>query len=702
MSGTARRNGQTLIVAEKPEAARRIAEALDQKGKAQKLEMNGVPYFKAENEHETVVVVPALGHLYTVVQERGRRDYYPVFNYRWVPKYVENGKDKQLRTFIETIASLSEEAERWINACDYDIEGSTIGYTILKYACGEKEKNAARMKFSTLMDKEIQDAYQSLSPSLDFNLVEAGLTRHEVDWLWGVNLSRALMLAARHWSGRHTTLSTGRVQGPTLGFLAEREKEIRSFVPTPFWEVKAKVEIGNVLYDVAYESEKLPRIDLARRIAEETSGKDGTVEDVQVREYQQAPPTPFDLGSLQSDAYRHFGYTPSRTLNIAERLYLGALISYPRTSSQKLPPAIGYRDILRSLGKRKEYADLVKIVLSKRDPKPQEGKKEDPAHPAIYPTGNTPQSALSPPEEKLLDLITKRFLAVFGDTALRQSMRAVIKVNGYTFYLSGRRILKEGWLRLYQPYAKEDEVILPPLEKGQKIPFGQVTIEDKFVSPPPRYNPSSVLRLMEEEGIGTKATRAAIVDTLYDRGYIRDERMVVTDLGFTVTETLEKNSPRIVSVAFTRELEERMEKIETGTETRENVLAEAINRLKPILEELRDKETPIGQTLSEAIRRAQLERRVIGPCPVCRTGNLIIIYSRKTGKRFAGCTNFRNGTCKAAFPLPQHQYGVKPARRSCKICQWPVVEVKPREKRPWNLCLNPDCPSKAKYQKVKE
>jgi len=702
MDGRARQDRQILIVAEKPEAARRIAEALDQKGKAQKLEMGGVPYFKAEGEHETIVVVPALGHLYTVVQERGRRDYYPVFNYRWVPKYVENGKDKQLKTFIETITNLSKDAARWINACDYDIEGSTIGYTILKYACGEKEKSAARMKFSTLVNDEIRDAYQTLSPSLDFNLVEAGLTRHEVDWLWGVNLSRALMLAARHWSGRHTTLSTGRVQGPTLGFLVEREKEIRGFVPTPFWEVKAKVEIGNVLYDVAYESEKLPRIDLARRIVEETSGKDGTVEDVQVREYQQAPPTPFDLGSLQSDAYRHFGYTPSRTLNIAERLYLGALISYPRTSSQKLPPAIGYRDILRSLGKRKEYVDLVEIVLSKRDPKPQEGKKEDPAHPAIYPTGNTPQSALSPPEEKLLDLITKRFLAVFGDTALRQSMRAVIKVNGHTFYLSGRRILKEGWLRLYQPYAKEDEVILPPLEKGQKIPFGQVTIEDKFVSPPPRYNPSSVLRLMEEEGIGTKATRAAIVDTLYDRGYIRDERMVVTDLGFTVTETLEKNSPRIVSVAFTRELEERMEKIETGTESRENVLAEAISRLKPILEELRDKEIPIGQTLSEAIRRAQLERRVIGPCPVCRTGNLIIIYSRKTGKRFAGCTNFRNGTCKAAFPLPQHQYGVKPARRSCKICQWPVVEVKPREKRPWNLCLNPDCPSKAKYRKVKE
>jgi len=689
----------TLVLAEKPEAARRIAEALDQKGKAARLDMRGVPYFRAENNGRTIVVVPALGHLYTVAQERGRRDYYPVFNYRWVPKYVENGRDKQVRTFIEAIDELSRGASERINACDYDIEGSTIGYTILKYACGEKERDAKRMRFSTLMDQEIQDAYRSLSPSLDLNLVEAGLTRHEVDWLWGVNLSRALMLAAKHWSGRYATLSTGRVQGPTLNFLVEREKEIRSFVPTPFWNLNAKAEIGDALYDVAYENEKIPKRDLASKILEETSGKDGTIEDIQVKSYHQAPPTPFDLGSLQSDAYRHFGYTPSRTLNIAERLYLSAFISYPRTSSQKLPPAIGYADILRSLGKRKEYKDLVEIVLSKRDLKPQEGKKDDPAHPAIYPTGNAPQTALSPPEEKLLDLITKRFFAVFGDTALRQSMRVVIKVNGHTFYLSGRRILKEGWLKLYQPYAKEDEVVLPTLEIGQRIPLRQVAIEDKFVQPPPRYNPSSVLRLMEEEGIGTKATRASIVDTLYDRGYVRDERMVVTDLGFTVTETLERNSPRIVSVKFTRELEEKMEKIETGSELRENVLAEAIGRLKPILEELRSRETSIGQTLSEAIRRAQLEKRIIGPCPRCRTGNLIIIYSRKSGKRFAGCTNFRNGTCQAAFPLPQHLYGVKPARRSCKVCQWPMVEVKPKEKRPWNLCLNPDCPSKAKYRR---
>ena len=682
----------TLIVTEKPDAAMRIASALDKKGKAKKLEDNGVPYYVAYRDKK-IVVVPALGHLYTVTEESKGRNYYPVFNYRWVPRYVAERGAKHIQTWLKTISKLAENADTFISACDYDIEGSLIGYCILKYTCGEKENVSKRMKYSTLTKKELENSYEKMLPHLNFSLIEAGRTRHEVDWLYGVNLSRALTIAARNWSGKYATLSTGRVQGPTLKFLVAREKEIRSFVPTPYWEIKAEVEINGTTFEVEYEKGIIETKHEAKSIIEAYKGKEGLIEKINVRQFKQMPPTPFDLGTLQSEAYGLFGYTPRRTLNIAQRLYLDALISYPRTSSQKLPPAINYEAILKNLSKAAQYRKLAEELLAKPELKPKEGKKEDPAHPAIYPTGNLPERVLSEPERRIWDLVVRRFMAVFEEPAIRQSMKAVILVNGHRFYLRGRRTLKEGWLHFYEPYVRSEEVILPDIKEGEKINVKRVILEDKFTKPPPRYNPGSLLKKMEEMGIGTKATRADIIQTLYDRKYVRDERIVVTDLGFEVLEVLEKYCPKVVSIKLTRELEERMDKIQMNSERRENVLIDAIDILKPTLEELKEKEEEIGEQLSKAIKRARLEDRIVGTCPICGTGKLMILYSRKTGKRFIGCTNYFKGVCNASFPLPQ-KGTVTPLRRNCRECGWPLVQVRIKGKRPWTLCFNPNCPSK--------
>jgi DNA topoisomerase-1 len=193
--------------------------------------------------------------------------------------------------------------------------------------CGSKEENAKRMKYSTLTKEELQESYAHLLPHLDFALVEAGLTRHEVDWLYGINLSRAMMKAAYAVNNRYTTLSIGRIQGPTLKFLAEREKEINNFVPTPYWSLKCTVKINGKLFSVRYEKEKIDTGDEARRIVKACVGKDGSVDLVERKRYYEKPPPPFDVGGLQTEAYRLFGYFPSRTVALAERLYLEALIS---------------------------------------------------------------------------------------------------------------------------------------------------------------------------------------------------------------------------------------------------------------------------------------------------------------------------------------------------------------------------------------
>ena len=682
-----------FILCEKPDAAMRIAKALENGNSFSRKTLYGVPYYEVDRGNEKLLIVSALGHLYTMSPNIANREIFPVFDFSWAPRYLVERGAKKTKTWINVISKLSKKAQEFILATDYDIEGATLGYTILKYACGGKEKEAKRMKFSTLTTNDLRKAYESLLPHIEFPVVEAGLCRHFLDALYGINLSRAMTVSAKNWSGKYSTLSIGRVQGPTLKFLVDREKEINSFIPTPYWSIKAKIKVKGSIYEAEYEKEIIRTKSEADLIVDSCKNKIGKISHIKVKKILQKPPTPFDLGALQTEAYALFKYTPKRTLEIAERLYLSALISYPRTSSQKLPPSINYVSILESLKNHPEYRDLAGTLLTKDDLTPREGKKDDPAHPAIYPTGNLPERDLSPQEKRIWDLIVRRFMAVFGSPALKQSVKVSISIGEHTFYLRGRRILDEGWIKFYRPYVRVDEVILPELKVGDQIEFLEVLREDKFTRPPPRHNPSSLLKKMEAEGIGTKSTRADIIETLYERGYISGERITVSELGFDVIDLLDRYCPEVISVSLTKDLEESMDRIQSGNEKMENVMLKAIERLKPIFEEIKRYEKDIGRELSESIKKARLQERILGQCLTCGTGKLIILRSRRSGKRFVGCTNFFNGLCKTSFPLPQ-KGSIKPLHRSCSKCGWPLVQVKIKGKRPWILCINPECPSK--------
>jgi DNA topoisomerase-1 len=680
----------TLIITEKPDAAKRIALALDMNGTPKRAASKGVPYYEAYRNGD-IVVVPALGHLYTVASKSKRG--FPVFDYQWVPRYQAERGASRIRVWLNVIAELAKNADAFVDACDFDVEGSIIGYTILKYACGSKEETAKRMKYSTLTVEELQEAYAHLLPQLDFALIEAGLSRHEIDWLYGINLSRALTSAAKESSGQYATLSTGRVQGPTLKFIEAREKTINSFVPTPYWTITAKISIHNTTFEVQY-GKTIDSLTEATAIRDACKTKEAQIEAVAIEEYAQNPPLPFDLGSLQSEAYRIFKYTPMRTSNIAQHLYLGALISYPRTSSQKLPQSIGYQTILKKLSKAPTYAKHATELLSKPQLKPNEGKKFDPAHPAIYPTGNLPEKPLATAERNVFDLIVKRFLAVFGEPAIRQSINATISINGHPFLLNATKTLMEGWLRFYKPYVQLKDTFLPPLTEGEKVSVKRVVLNEHFTKPPPRYNPRTLLQKMEKEEIGTKATRAATIQTLYDRKYLQGTDSITTsDLGFEVIDVLSKYCPTIISPELTRKLEEKMNEIQQGNQTKANVLQNVVSTLKPVIDELKANENAIGTQLSKALQKARLEQLTVGACQLCAEGKLVILRSKKTGKRFVGCTNYFEGKCNAAYPLPQSGT-VKPSGRVCRTCHWPTVYVWFKGKRSWKLCLNPDCPAK--------
>ncbi|MCX8183337.1 MAG: DNA topoisomerase I [Crenarchaeota archaeon] len=680
-----------LIIAEKPEAARRISEALDSKSKPQRIG-RVVPSFIVRNGDSEILVTTALGHLYELTMRNRNRLAYPVFDYEWVPKHIVE-KNRKLEKWLMEMGSIGDGVDYYVNACDYDVEGSLIGYNVLRFLYKIQEENRVfRMKLSTLTKKEIQEAFRRMKPGLDMGLVKAGETRHIVDFLYGINLSRALTRSVTRFVRTPYVLSVGRVQTPTLNLLVKREIAIETFIPTPYWVLKAEIIINGKIYEATHERDRVNILSEARRIVENSDSRQALVEKVERKIETVSVPEPFDLTTLQREAYSFFGFTPSRTLSIAETLYLNALISYPRTSSQKLPREIGYREILEKLAENSAYSKIVEKIFSKHVLTPKQGEKDDPAHPAIYPTGEQ-KSGLSSDQLKILDLVTRRFLAAFDDDAEKAVCRVTLKLGNERFILRGSEIVKKGWLEIYSPYYAPEEMIIPPLKEGECLTVRRIISEERFTNPPHRYNPASLVKEMERLGIGTKTTRAEIVETLYKRGYIVGRSIVVADLGFSLVSALNRFSPKILSVEMTREIEADMEKIENGLIDEEKVISLAKAELTEILREIEANEENIGKHLSSSIISILRGRNTIGKCPLCREGELRMIVSRKTGKRFGICTNVFKKKCSLTVPLPQNPNRVYVTERPCKICGWPVVRVITKG-RPWLLCVNPSCSSK--------
>ncbi len=680
---------KTLIISEKPSAASKIAGALSENGAVEK-ELNGVPYYEFSQNGNELVVAPALGHLYTLKNKEPIDDY-PMYNIEWVPKYEANNTSGDSEAFIETISELAEDADEYINATDFDQEGAVIGYTILKFICGDGAiEKANRMKFSTLTAEELKEAYEDLLPGLDQGLIDSGVARHMLDWYWGMNLSKALTSAVERAHDRFVKLSVGRVQTPTLKALLEREKEIEEFEPDPYWVIELLFEFDDQEVKAKHKKKKIFDEEKAKEVKKKCKGKKAEVSNIKTRKYTNKPPTPFNLSSLQSEAHNQFGYSPAKTQQLAQSLYNDALISYPRTGSKKLPESIGYREIIEKIGEIHGYKGRAKKILKKSELEPNEGKATDPAHPAIYPTGVQPED-LEGPRRRVYDLIVKRFLATFADEAVKQSVRIDLDIEGEPFFFRGRKVLEKGWLEYYAPYGTTDEVILPDMSEGQMLDPKKFLFQEKETKPPARYNRSSTVKEMEEKNLGTKATRAGIVENLYDRNYIDGERITVTKIGRELIESLKEYCPDIVSEELTSHFEEEMKEIEDRNQTKEEVLEEAKSKLGNILEEFRKHEEEIGEPLGEAYRETRRNQKIMGDCEVCGEGEMKVIVSRRTGKRFAGCTNYPD--CNNSFPLPQNGK-IIPLNEYCDECGEPRIKVVRKGKRPYTMCINHKCSTK--------
>jgi len=677
-----------LIITEKPKVTSKIAYSIAEKP-IRKREF-GVTYYEVNSNGDKVLIAPAAGHLYSLKQvEQGSWDY-PIFDVRWAPLSEIEKSKAYVSRYIKLLSEISSNVDEFYLATDYDIEGELLGYNALRFACNPGDKKVLRMKFSALTRSDLSKAYNNPT-EVDEKLVAAGEARHIMDWYWGINTSRALRLALRKAKGR-ATISAGRVQTPALAILVEREKSISAFVAETYWEALADLDVKGVKIKAHHVEGRIFDEPRAKEVLENSSTKSAPISKVEVEKVSQLAPYPFDLGTLQRESWRAFKYSPKQTQQIAQTLYEGGYISYPRTSSQKLPPAIGYKRILTSLSKAKEFKGFAETVLAKTPLRPRQGVKTDPAHPAIYPTGTIPKR-LGKTEERVYALVVHRFIATFGDPMVREEAKVECLLNKEQYNFSGSWTIDPGWLPLY-PYLKIKDVRLPALHEGEKLGVETVYLNEDKTRPPQRYNQSTLVRELENRGLGTKATRADIVDTLFRREYVRGSPIEATELGMSVINALEENVPVIISEELTRSFEEKLEKIQNGEIDQKSVLDEAKTKLTQILQEFKAKEDAIGAKLYEGLEEMERKKRDVGKCPSC-DHELKIVRSRASGKSFIGCSNYPK--CSNSYPLPQRR-GVKPTDKKCNACGLPMISV-PLGRRRMLSCIDMGCPSKKKIKK---
>ncbi|MFW6286148.1 MAG: DNA topoisomerase I [Nanoarchaeota archaeon] len=677
-----------LIISEKPQAAAKIASALAD-SKVQKQREYDVNYFVFTHKGKNIIVASAVGHLYILGEKNGESWKYPVFETEWKPIYKVSKTANYTKNYIKLLTKLGKQADEITVASDFDIEGEVIGLNVVRFALGKKDAN--RMKFSTLTKDELIKAYTNKLKTLEWGQAKAGETRHNLDWYYGINISRILTDSIKKATNQFKVLSSGRVQGPSLHFLAQREKSILAFKPKTYWELFLNGLCKDIKIKAKYEEEKVFDEDKVKTILEKTKGKDGFIKSVEKKQSNQSAPTPFDLTSLQMEASNLFGISPKQTLEIAQKLYIAGVTSYPRTSSQKLSKELELKKILEKLKKQPPLKDKVELIY-KINPsiKPNEGKKTDPAHPAIHPTGEIP-SKLEGRDFKIYDLICKRFLAVFGKPAVRESNKIIVDVESYNFLLKGTRTVKKNWHELYEPYVKFEEIELPKLEKDMVVKNKKVESNKKETQPPRRYTDASIIKELEKRNIGTKATRAEILSNLRSRGYIIDKSIKVTNLGLKIDEVLAEEIPNIVDETLTRDFEEEMEKIRSNESSPKKVLDRAKENIVKIIDEVVSKQQSVGRKLAQASAIAQKELEVLGSCNKCDKGQIVIRVAKQSKKRFAACNNYPN--CKNIFPLPQ-MGKIERTDNLCKDCNSPVIILLTPKKRPWRLCINPQCPSK--------
>ena len=779
-----------LIVTEKDSAARKIADILAE-GRVTARE-HGRGRQKVRSYHfrwdgDEAVAIGLRGHVMESV--------FPARYRRWSLKYLDRMiaepdlawvVDDAAAGVLAALRAVARGADELVIATDYDREGELIGHEALAILRGEalrrhpddgapparrragageappaaeggedKDLHVRPMLPPEVVDRHRRVRYSALTPeevgaafarpvTVDFNLAEAAHARQDIDLIWGAVLTRFLSLASYRYGSEY--LSVGRVQTPTLRLVVDRELARRAFVPVPYWEVAADLAREGEAFTAFHAAGRFDSAAAAAAALEAARRGPAVVTACKAEPRKVAPPTPFNTTQLMSAAAA-VGVSPARAMRAAESLYLEGLISYPRTDNTVYPPSLDLRQSLRQLAAWPPVAETAARLAAAPALHPTRGKRRTTDHPPVHPVG-VPARELSGDEARVYDLVVRRFLATLLPPAVVEGQRVDVRVGDQPFVARGSRVAEPGFLEVYERYAARRDRPLPPLAAGDALELREVRSEQKETQPPARYSQSTLIEKMEELGLGTKATRADIIQHLYDRNYVRDNPVQPTELGMAVIAAFDvalREAPVDISRPdMTARLEEEMDRISEGLMSRAEVVAESQRMLEQAWRLLAAHVEEIRARIRAGVR----EDLTLGTCLDC--GGQLRILRGKTGKRFAACVGDpaaapaaagesgvatggggageagaaaagaaaagaaaagadgaggegaaggRRRGCGRTFPLPQRGTIVATGK-TCGECGWPVIKVigGGKGRRPWELCIDIECPSKEKYR----
>jgi DNA topoisomerase III len=628
---------KTLVIAEKPSVGQDLARVL--KG----------PFKKGEGvlEGPEHVVTWAVGHLVQLAEpdeydpkfKRWRMEDLPIVPERFKLVVRDERSRKQMSVVTKQIGR--DDVAEIVNACDAGREGELIFAYLYEKAKGKKP--VQRLWLNSMTSAAMKEALSSLRPAEEFaRLEQAARSRSEADWIVGMNATRAATIRLR--SSFDGAVSLGRVQTPTLAIIARREEEIKAFVPEPYWLVDATFEAdGKRVYEGRFHEGAKPRIataEEAEAIVADCVGKQGTITKLEKKEQREKAPMLYDLTTLQREANNRYGFSAKRTLAAAQRCYEEhKALTYPRTNSRYLPSDMvaEIKPTAELVGHHPDYTrgaeyviglDLLPLARVVNDEKVTD-------HHAIIPTRSEHDlEKMGADDRRIYDMVARRFLAVFHPEAVFENTRVETTVGeqGHIFRTRGKLLIVPGWRGVYdevaadtRPKGEEDEGVdqqLPKLEDGETVDTKQIAADRKETKPPRRYSDASLLGAMEtagklvddeelreamkESGIGTPATRAAIIERLITVGYVeRDARaLVATEKGLNVIRLLDAHM--LTSPELTGNWEHRLGKIERGEDSREKFMSDIAGFAEQTVHKL-----------DETLKDVRIPRAKLGPCPVC-------------------------------------------------------------------------------------
>lgn len=588
------------------------------------------------------------------------------------PKFViSRGKKK----VITKLKKLAEEAEEIVLATDPDREGEAIAYH-LKVLLKDKEENFRRITFHEITKSAVDHALEEPG-EINMQLVDAQKARRILDRLVGYKLSPLL------WKKVRRGLSAGRVQTPAVRLIVEKEREIEAFDPEEYWKIYVDLTRKNnegiqvLLKKKNGETIEIENEEQSKSVCNDLKNSDYRVKKVKKKKISISPRPPFITSTLQRTASIYYHWSGKKTMHFAQRLYENGLITYHRTDSYNLSKGAVFkcREFIE-----KEYGD--KYLPKKPRFYKTKSKMAQEAHEAIRVTDvsiKPDDTDLKGAAKKLYELISKRFVACQMSDRIVE--RTTIEVEAkkkdkpeYLLRTKGRIEKFPGWRRVFGN-KKDKKDLLPEVEEGEDLNLQKINPEQKFTQPPPRYSEASLIKELEDKGIGRPSTYAPIISTIQDRHYVEklEGKFKPTPVGETVNDFLLKYFPKIFDYDFTARMEDDLDKVAEGEEDWTELMSQV---WEPLAEKL--------ETVEEEAERQKIKTEKIGKkCPKCDKGEQVIRVG-KYGK-FLSCSRFPD--CKWSAPYVQKVEGAE-----CPECGGDVVIKKTRKGKRFYGCSNyPNC-----------